>query len=69
LGGFRILLLEETNSYIEASQVNLQGSWDTFETVNKEFNSSYGRRLSKDIVYNIVGNKLNEFCERNTFEI
>jgi hypothetical protein len=45
-------------SRVGALQVNLPHSWGT----------SYGNRLSKDIVCNTKGRKLIGFCERNIFK-
>jgi hypothetical protein len=54
------ILLGDMNSCVGALQINLLYIWDTFKNINKECNNHYGRRISKDNVYNADGkNSLN----------
>jgi hypothetical protein len=50
-------------------QINLPHTWDCFDEIDKDSDSQFGYRVSKDFTCNAEGRKLIEFCERNMLEM
>lgn len=57
------------NIRVGTMQIILRQTWDCFDKVNKDYDNQFGSRVSKDIVCNVEGRTLTEFCERNILEM